>query len=85
MAKKNKWIKGDLTNFEQTTPSIEYPSLTKKDLDDLHNQFYKEVVLDPIRLIKRVARIRYPNEVRNGIMAVKHFAGFWFKNMRYVR
>lgn len=85
MAEKNKWITGDVDKLEQTTPSICYPKFSSEEIEKMHRRFYNEVVLDPIRLIRRVARIRNINEFRNMWLYIKHFSANIFGKMRYVR
>lgn len=85
MAKKEGWIKEDLDKLEQTTASISYPSLSQKELEYWHKKFYKEVVLNPIRLIRRVLRIRHWNEIKNIPLHIKEFSIALFTRMRYVR
>lgn len=84
-AKKNSWIKEDLDKLEQTTASISYPHLSQEELEYWHSQFYKQVVLNPIRLIKRVLRIRHWNEIKSIPMHIKEFSVALFTKMRYVR
>jgi len=85
IVESNKWLIGDIDQLEQTTPSISYPNFTAEQIEKLHKQFYKEVVLDPIRLIKRIFRIRHLNEFRNALIYAKSFATNIFGKMRYVR
>ncbi|MFH1249404.1 MAG: radical SAM protein [archaeon] len=85
MAKKEGWIKEDFDKLEQTTASISYPSLSQKELEYWHKQFYKEIVLNPLRLIKRVLRIRHWNEIKSIPMHIKEFSVALFTKMRYVR
>ena len=85
-AQKNHLIRGDIKDFEQTTPAISYPHLTQKDLSELHREFYQEIVLNPKRLFKRVLRIRHPNEIKNIFIFVKNYAGNIIKkDMKFVR
>ncbi len=85
MAEENNWIKGDIDELEQTSPVIEYPYLSREKIEGLHKKFYKEIVLDPIRLIKRVLSIRYIHEFKNLWLYIKHFTANLLGKMRYVR
>jgi len=73
MAKKNKWIKGGIEKFEQTTAAISYPNLSQYQLEYWHKQFYKQVVLNPKRIVKRIMRIRHINEIK---LIPTHFREF---------
>jgi radical SAM superfamily enzyme YgiQ (UPF0313 family) len=85
MAIKEGWIKEDFDKLEQTTASISYPHLSQKELEYWHKQFYKEIVLNPIRLFKRILRIRHWNEIKSIPLHIKEFSVALFTRMRYVR
>ena len=85
MAKEQGWIKGDLDKLEQTTSSISYPALSQQEIEYWHKQFYKQVVLNPIRLIKRILRIRHWNEIRSIPMHIKEFSVALLTRTRYIR
>jgi len=85
MAKKNNWIKEDYEELEQTTPSIAYPGLSQEQLKYWHKKFYREVVLNPIRLIKRVLRIRHWNEIKSIPMHLKDFVLSYLNKLKYIR
>lgn len=85
LAKKEGWIRGDIENFEQTTASIQYSNLTREQLEYWHKQFYKQVVLNPIRIIKRILKIRHWNEVKNIPIHAREFLVALVTKMRYIR
>ncbi len=85
MAKKEGWIKEDIDKFEQTTASLAYPSLSQEQLEYWHKQFYKEVVLNPIRLFKRVLSIRHWNEIKLIPTHIKEFSIALITKTRYIR
>jgi len=85
MAEKNKWIKEDVDQLEQTTASIAYPNLSQEQLKYWHAQFYKQVVLNPRRLFLRVLRIRHINEVKSIPIHLRDFLYGLSNKMKYVR
>jgi radical SAM superfamily enzyme YgiQ (UPF0313 family) len=85
MAKKEGWIKEDIEKFEQTTAAVAYPYLSQEELEYWHKQFYKQVVLNPIRLLKRLMRIRHWNEIKNIPMHMKEFSIAMLTKTRYIR
>jgi len=85
MAEKEKWFKEDIEKLEQTTASICYPNLTQKQLEELHREFYKKVVLNPIRLIKRILRIRHWNEIKSLPIHAREFLRGLLTEMKYLR
>ncbi len=70
-AVENKWIKTDISNFDQTLASIEYPTVSKEDLQEFHDMFYKKIAMNPIRLFWRVLEIRNPEEIYNAFIHLK--------------
>ncbi len=85
MAKKEGWIKEDIDKFEQTTAAISYNNLSQEELEYWHKQFYKEVVLNPVRLIKRVLSIRHWNEIKLIPTHIKEFSIALLTKTRYIR
>ena len=85
MAKKNDWIKKDIEFLEQTTASICYPNLSQEQLEYWHEKFYKEVVLNPVRIIKRVLSIRHINEIKSIPIHIKDFVFGFLNKMKYLR
>ena len=85
IAKKEGWLRGKIEDLEQTTASIEYPELSKEQLEEWHKKFYVEVVLHPRRLLKRLLRIKHVREVRNIPMHLKEFGAGMLGRMKYVR
>lgn len=85
MAKKQGWIKAEIENFEQTTAAIAYPNLSQQQLEYWHKQFYKQVVLNPVRLIKRILRIRHLNEIKLIPVHIKEFSIALLTKTRYIR
>jgi radical SAM superfamily enzyme YgiQ (UPF0313 family) len=84
-AKKEGWIKGEIENFEQTTASIAYPHLSQEELEYWHKEFYKKVVLNPRRIMKRVLRIKHWNEIMSIPKHIKEFSVALLTKTRYVR
>lgn len=85
MAKKQGWIKGGIEKFEQTTAAVAYPHLSQKELEYWHKQFYKGVVLNPVRLIKRVMRIRHLNEIKLIPTHIREFSIALLTKTKYIR
>lgn len=85
MAKKEGWFKDDLDKLEQTTASICYPNLSPNQMEELHRKFYKKVVLNPIRLARRIMRIKHWNEIKSIPMHMKEFTIGLFTEMKYLR
>ncbi len=85
MAKKEGWIKEDIDKFEQTTAAISYKNLSQEELEYWHKQFYKEVVLNPVRLLKRVLSIRHWNEIKLIPTHIKEFSIALLTKTRYIR
>jgi len=85
LAEENMWIKEDVDQLEQTTASIAYPNLSQEQLKYWHAQFYKQVVLNPRRILKRFMRIKHFNEVKSIPIHLKDFLYGLKNKMKYVR
>jgi len=69
--KDSRWIRGDVSEFDQTVPAISYRGITKDDLEEFHKRFYFRVALHPKRLIGRILKIRHPTEIKNIIVHIR--------------